>query len=56
MKKVSPPQTQRTHMADDVLRTRRMRREKRILCARSVSSVSAAVRCLGSFILICDLL
>ncbi len=29
-------------MADDVLRTRRLRGEK--LCARSVSSVSAAVR------------
>ncbi len=31
-------------MADDVLRTRRMRRENSILlCARSVFSVSAAV-------------
>jgi hypothetical protein len=37
---ISPPQTQRTHMADDVLRTRRGRREKRVLCATSVSSVS----------------
>ncbi len=32
-------------MADDVLRTRRMRRENSLLCARSVLSVSAAVRC-----------
>ncbi len=32
-------------MADDVLRTRRMRREnQRLLCAPSVFSVSAAVR------------
>ncbi len=36
-------------MADDVLRTRRMRRaEYCFLCARSVLSVSAAVRCLSS--------
>ncbi len=35
-------------MADDVLRTRRGRRENSILlCARSVFSVSAAVRCLS---------
>ena len=45
MKKDSPPQTQRTHMADDVLRTRRLRRENQpLLCAPSVLSVSAAVR------------
>ncbi len=38
---ISPPQTQRTHMADDVLRTRRGRRENQpLLCARSVFSVS----------------
>ncbi len=35
-------------MADDVLRTRRSRRENSILlCARSVFSVSAAVKCLS---------
>ena len=35
-------------MADDVLRTRRGRRENHcLLCATSVSSVSAAVRCLS---------
>ncbi len=35
-------------MADDVLRTRRRRRDFILLCAPSVFSVSAAVRCLFS--------
>ena len=43
MKEDSPPQTQRTHMADDVLRTRRLRREK-TLCNLCALCVSAAVR------------
>ena len=40
MKEDSPQRRREHRMADDVLRTRRMRRDFILLCARSVLSVS----------------